>query len=148
MAGDKPPAGTREHHDEFCTAEKWTLVRGATGRPVTHHRTYELTLWDARILRTRISRPIDSTTYSRSMWSHILRNQLEVTQEAFWACVQEGVLPDRGGPQKVAVKEKLPLHLYRQLRDLGVPEEDIAPLSAAQAAQRIADIYQGHAQAE
>lgn len=142
MAGGKPPAATREHHDEFCNRENWTLVRGAKGRPVAHRRTYELSLWDARILRTRISRPINATTYSKSMWSHILRNQLEVTSEEFWECVQSGVLPDRGGPQRIVDKQKLPLHLYRQLRELGVQDEHIATLTPAQAAQSIAEIFE------
>lgn len=94
----KRPAPTREYHDQFCEIEKWELVRGATGRPVKHHRTYELALWDMRVLRTRISKPVDKTTYGPSVWSHILRQQLEVTPDESWACVSDGTLPDRGAP--------------------------------------------------
>ena len=46
-----------------------------------HHRTYELSLWDTRVLRARESKPVDKTTYQPSMWSHILRQQLEVTAD-------------------------------------------------------------------
>lgn len=102
-----------------------------------------MTLWDSRVLRTRISRPVNSREYSRSVWSHILRNQLEVAAEEFWACVQDGILPDRGEPKPAPARDMLPLFLYRQLRDLGVPDDEIAELKPAEAAQRIADIYRG-----
>ncbi|MDF1488840.1 hypothetical protein [Tessaracoccus caeni] len=131
---EKHPAATREDHDRFCEIEGWVLTRGATGRPVQHHRTYELALWDGRILRTRISRPVDRTEYGASMWSHILRNQLDVTATEFWACVKHKTLPDRGGAPAPAVKKAVPLYLLRALRDLGVPEQEILTLGAADAA--------------
>jgi hypothetical protein len=131
---DRPPAATREHHDTFCESEGWTLVRGATGRPVRHHRTYELTLWDRRILRTRISKPVDGSTYSRSMWAHILREQLEVSADDFWACVRRGLLPDRGAPIRAVPANAVPLYLVRALTALGVPERDVLDLDAAGAA--------------
>lgn len=135
------PAPTREHHDDFCTVERWTLVRGATGKPVSHHRTYELTLWDHRILRTRISQPVDGSTYGPAVWSHILRTQLETTAETFWACVQNGILPDRGAPGVREVPEALPLHLYRELQRLGVEDAEIAALTPAAAADLLAARY-------
>ncbi|WP_051159355.1 hypothetical protein [Agromyces subbeticus] len=137
-AVSKYPAATREHHDEFCEKEEWSLVRGATGRPVDHHRTYELTLWDGRILRTRISKPADRTTYARSMWSHILREQLEVTAPVFWACVQDGQLPDRGGPLARPVENSIPLYLLRALGDLGVNENEVLSMTTGQAAELLA----------
>lgn len=63
---EKHPTPTRQDHDEFCANEKWELVRGSRGKPVTHHKTYELTLWDSRILRTRISRPLSTPPAPRS----------------------------------------------------------------------------------
>lgn len=137
---DKHPAPTREDHDDFCTAEKWTLVRGSTGKPVTHHKTYELTLWDTRILRTRISRPVDRTDYSARMWSHILRNQLEVSADEFWLCARDGVLPDRGAPKVIQPRKTVPLYLLRELTRLGVAEGGILALDAAGAAQLYADL--------
>lgn len=140
-AVSKPPAVTREHHDQFCETERWQLVRGATGRPVKHHRTYELPLWDGRILRTRISQPIDKSTYAPSMWSHILRTQLDVTAKEFWACVNDGVIPDRGGPAVATVREALPLHLVRSLTALGVPEDEVLSLTPREAAELLAKKY-------
>jgi hypothetical protein len=39
------------------------------GRTGTHHVTYELDLIDGGVLRTRISHPVDRSSYGRSMWS-------------------------------------------------------------------------------
>lgn len=135
----KYPAATREDHDDFCVTEKWQLVRGASGQPVRHHRTYELALWDGQVLRTRISRPVDRSTYAAGMWTHILRTQLAVDAEAFWACVRDKKLPDRGGPETVTQKEPLPLYLVRALSELGVDETESLALTASEAAQLLAD---------
>lgn len=137
---ERHPAATREHHDQFCEIEGWVLVRGASGRPVSHHRTYELSLWDGRILRTRISQPVDKSTYSLSMWAHILRAQLEVTADSFWACVQDGAIPDRGRPVVPDQKKTVPLYLFRALRDLGIDEKAILALDAAGAAALHAEL--------
>lgn len=137
----KHPAPTREHHDNFCTTEDWALVRGATGKPVKHHRTYELSLWNGRILRTRISRPVDGSAYTPRMWSHIRKEQLEVTQDEFWDCVLHSNKPDRGGPKPVVERTAIPLHLYRLLEEIGVAAEEIATLDAASAARRLAEFY-------
>jgi hypothetical protein len=131
-----PPA-TREDHDTFCTTEKWDLVRGATGKPVTHHRTYELPLHDGRILRTRISRPINGSEYGKSLWSHILRNQLEVSARVFFDCAHGGILPDRGVP--VAPEGALPLYILRELIDrVGLTPEEASGFSLQEAEKRIA----------
>ena len=137
----KPPAPTRDHHDQFCENENWNLVRGATGRPVQHHRTYELALWDGRILRTRISKPIDKTTYGPRMWSHILREQLEVMAEVFWSCVLDGTPPDRGGPERREEKKSVPLHLFLALKQFDVADDAILELGAAGAAHLLSSLY-------
>lgn len=130
------PAPTREHHDDFCVTEKWQLVRGSTGRPVTHHRTYELPLDSGAVLRTRISKPIDRSTYGPSMWSHILRDQLVATADEFWACVTEGQLPPRGVVQPVSTA--LPLHLVNELvTRLGMLPDKAIALTKEQALESL-----------
>lgn len=146
MSKAKHPAPTREHHDTFCTTEQWKLVRGATGQPVRHHRTYELTLWDARVLRTRISKPVDRSTYTARMWSHILREQLAVDAPTFWRCVRDGVAPDRGAPTHRAPTNALPLYLVRALGDLGVAEEQALGLDPAGAAELHAELLRSAAE--
>jgi hypothetical protein len=135
----KHPAPSREHHNDFCLTEGWQLVRGSAGNPVTHHRTYELTLWDQRILRTRISKPVDTSTYEASMWSHTLRNQLEVDAATFWACVQNGTVPDRGAPVMRVHKDAVPYFLVHALTEMGVDENDVLALTPAEAAALLAE---------
>ena len=144
MASRRAPA-TREDHDDFCTNESWQLVRGARGKPVQHHRTYTLAIWDGRILRTRISKPVDGTEYAPSMWAHILREQLEVSAAQFWACARERVVPDRGAPSPPARRhEAIPLHLVRALLDAGVAEADVLRLDGpAAAADLLRERYSG-----
>ena len=128
---------SREEHDDFCNIEGWELVRGARGKPVQHHRTYKLILPDGRILRTRISRPIDSSQYPRSMWTHILREQLSVTESEFWDCVDQGVLPDRN----ISATERpgLPYYLAVEVqRTCGLSADEAAELSESEAKGMIA----------
>lgn len=84
------------------------MVRDARGRPTQHHVTYTLPLWDGRVLRTRISRPADGTTYGASLWKHILADQLEVSEQGFWACVTDGIPPDREAESKDPAPGALP----------------------------------------
>jgi hypothetical protein len=108
------PAPTRRDHQAFCENEGWEPVRNARGNTSGHHAlTYELTLYDGRILRTRISHPPNGSTCGANIWSHILRDQLDVDEKAFWACVQNGAKPGRGEPEEPA--EALPADLAHLL---------------------------------
>ena len=91
------PTPSRQDHQRFCEVEGWTQVRSASGRAGRHYLTYELTIGDGRILRTRISRPPNRPDIGRGMFAHILRDQLQVSEDVFWACVNDGTAPDRGG---------------------------------------------------
>lgn len=130
------PAPTRSHHDKFCQAEGWKVVRDARGRTVGHHVTYELHLLDGRILRTRISRPVNRDTYGPRMWSSILRDQLEVTPEEFWACVLEGAVPARSATEPVT--NALPAQLVHLLiHQAKVSESEVATMSRDEAIARL-----------
>ena len=127
---------TRDDHDRFCTVEGWNEVRNARGKPVRHHKTYELTLPGGAVLRTRISRPVNRTTYGPAMWRHILTEQLEVSQEEFWACVLRGVLPDRGTPEPPA--DAVPANLvHLLLHTVGLPEAEVSRMTRQQAIERM-----------
>lgn len=97
-------------------------------------------VWDGRILRIRISRPVNNTQYSVTMWSHVLRKQLEVKPAAFWDCVRHSELPDRGAPTPRDMRKPLPLYLYRELRKRGVSEDKIAELDVGEAAELYAKL--------
>ncbi|MCC7128522.1 MAG: cytotoxic translational repressor of toxin-antitoxin stability system [Microbacteriaceae bacterium] len=138
----KHPAPTRELHRKFCLTEGWQLVPNARGRAVTHHETFKLTTPQGEILRTRISHPPGRQTYSPTMWSHILRDQLHVTPAEFWACVTKGTLPDRGA---IRIPDSaLPLALVsRLIRDLGMSRSEIANLTADEARALIGETNAG-----
>lgn len=130
------PAPTRADHEKFCHAEGWTLVRRATGAKVRHHLTFELPLSDGRILRTRISRPPDRSTYGRGLWSHILRDQLDVTEDEFWACVQDGARPRRSDQDQP--REGLPAEVVHLLvTRVGLSEAEVAAMSKPDAVARL-----------
>lgn len=134
------PAPTRTAHRAFCELEGWTLVANAVGKPVAHHVTYELPLLDGRVLRTRVSRPVNSDTYGRSLWSHILRDELDVGAAVFWECVQHSVRPPR--PGAVSRPEGVPVALVMELRRrLGLSDDQISHLDRATAAALIASYW-------
>ncbi|GAB2686961.1 hypothetical protein GCM10027271_57230 [Saccharopolyspora gloriosae] len=139
----KPPRATRADHERFCAREGWTRVRNARGRTGTHHVIYELTLPDGRVLRTRISHPPDRSTYGPSLWAHILRDQLQVSEDDFWACVDRKVLPDRGFPVRSS-SESLPAELVRLLvHRAGVPEAEIRTMTKDEAITRLNAYWNG-----
>lgn len=82
------------------------------------------------------------------MWAHILKQQLEVTQEEFWNCVREGQLPDRGFEPLTAPPQSLPLFLLRELMRLGVSEQEALRLTPAQAAEKRAELLANTQSAE
>ncbi|SFQ42501.1 cytotoxic translational repressor of toxin-antitoxin stability system [Amycolatopsis rubida] len=130
------PQPTRTDHEKFCQVEEWRRVRDARGRTGTHHVTYELGLVDGRVLRTRVSHPVDRSGYGLGLWKHILRDQLEVDEPVFWSCVQDGVKPDRGAPEPPA--EALPADLvYLLLSRVGLEEAEVARMSKDEAVARV-----------
>jgi hypothetical protein len=130
------PQPTRKDHDTFCRIEQWRQVRDARGRTGTHHVTYELDLPDGRILRTRVSHPVDRTDYGPRLWRHILRDQLEVDEAAFWSCVHEGVNPQRGMP--TPPQESLPADLVHLLISrVGLTDAEVSVMSREDAISRL-----------
>ena len=92
------------------------------------------------MLRTRISRPINSSEYGPKLFSHILKNQLEVRQEEFWSCVRDSKLPDRGFEPMAAPAQSIPLFLLRELMRLGVSEQEALTYTPAEAAEKRAEL--------
>lgn len=82
------------------------------------------------------------------MWSHILKQQLEVTQEEFWNCIRDKTLPDRGFAPMEAPPQSLPLFLLRELMRLGVSEADALKLTPAEAAEKRAELLANTQSAE
>jgi len=138
----KHPRARKSDHQRFCRTEGWHLVRDATGRPIGHHETYELPLADGRILRTRISRPVDDTDYGSGLFAHILREQLEVSADEFWRGVRDGEAPARGAPAPMAART-LPLGLVRQLTEqVGLDEQVALGLTLEQATAALTEHWE------
>jgi hypothetical protein len=128
--------GSRRDHDRFCQVEQWSEVRNARGKKVGHHVTYELELPDGPILRTRVSRPANNTTYGASLWNLILTEQLCVSEQEFWDCVSNKNLPKRGFGAAETQGAALPAQLVHQLiHDLGVPEREIVVMTLERATE-------------
>lgn len=118
---------------DFCEIEGWTEVRNARSKRTGHHVTFELALNDGRILRTRVSRPPDRTPVGKSVFAHILRDQLDVSPEEFWLCLRERKTPRRGVPE-LPPSESVPLWVVRELTSShGVSQADVAQLDVAAA---------------
>lgn len=129
------PAPSRKDHEAFCKAEGWKLQKNARGT-VGDHDIYELELSDGRILRTRISHPVNRSGYGSDLWAHILRDQLDVDEAAFWACVRGEALPNRGEPERPA--EALPAEVVFLLRErVRLSDTEIAAMSKADAIARL-----------
>ena len=130
------PEPTRQAHHQFCIIEAWEPVRNARGGTGSDHLKFELHLPDGKILRTRVSHPPNRDTYGPGIWTHILRDQLEVSEAAFWACVQDKVKPPRGVPE--VPKETLPADLvFTLINKVGLPEREVASMTRDQAIARV-----------
>jgi hypothetical protein len=136
-------AGTRADHEAFCRADRWAPKRDARGRAgAGDHVRYRLELPDGRVLNTKISRPVDRTVYGENLWQVILREQLQVTEEQFWACVHNGTSPDRGfitepGPSA----ETIPVNVVHVLKANGLTDAEIIALGRADAIKRAQEIW-------
>lgn len=137
----KFPTATRKDHLRFCEIEGWTKVRSSTGKTGTHHDTFELKLPNGDILRTRISRPPDRTGYGQSLWKHILRDQLQVTEAEFWDCVERKQLPDRGQAHEPDVDPIPTSVLWQLINRVGLSESDIQGMSKEEAISRLTHFW-------
>jgi len=135
-------AASRREHQRFCEIEGWTEVVNARGKPTQHHITYELLLGDGRILRTRISRPANTDTYGKSLWSHILDDQLHVSVGEFWECVDNNNPPERTPAPDKPDAAVLPANLaYQLVHTLHLTNEEIAELTLDEAVQRMTEYW-------
>ena len=88
------------------------------------------------VLRTRISRPPDRTIYGRGLWSHILRDQLQVNEQEFWQCVNGGILPPRS--QSAVPEDSIPTEvLYLLKQRVGLTDNQLAKMTAEAAIERL-----------
>ena len=136
----KRRAATRREHVRFCEVEGWRQVQSARERTNKHHLTFELPLDDGRVLRTRVSRPPNNESYGKALWSHILRDQLCVTQGEFWSCVDDRKVPVRSRTTSIPPSAALPAGLAHQLvHIMQLSSAEVAKLSLAEALELMND---------
>lgn len=120
---------------KFVKTEGWTKSGTVKGKNKTgDHFRYTLALADGDILYTRISHGSGQFD-DPNVVAAIFRNELKVSEEDFWACVDHGVLPPRpgtpeSGPEGVVLDAKLVRNLIRRV---GLTEDEVAQLSKTQA---------------
>jgi hypothetical protein len=129
---------THAAHRKFVEREGWTkqgTARGS-GRTGDHYR-YSLALATGEVLITRVSDGAGQINDPKLI-AAILRVQLAVSEQDFWACVDGGVLPPRPQPQAPSPPgEVLDANLVRNLiRKVGLSENDIAALTKVEAARQ------------
>ena len=133
---------SRREHQRFCEIEGWQEVRNSRGRPTQHHITYEFVLDDGSVLRTRISRPANTDEYGKGMWSHILDDQLQVTEDEFWECVDNKNPPQRTSDTKSSESITLPAQLaYQLVHSLKLTNAQIASLTLEEAMRLLAEYW-------
>ncbi len=132
---------TYADHDAFCRIEGWRVVRNARGKTGSHHITYEFDLPDGRILRTRILHPADRTDYGPQLWWHILRDQLDITEELFWVCIQQKTRPVRTNSAAVPEESIDASIIFLLISRAGLSESDVRKMSKEQAIAALNDFW-------
>jgi len=125
-------------HKKFVETEGWKkqgTTRGA--RKTGNHFRYTLRLSTGDILYTRVSHGSGSIK-DHSLVALILREQLRVSEEDFYRCVNDGTLPPRPAPESPPVpSEGLDAKLVRSLiNKVGLSQIEVAKLSKADAVER------------
>ncbi|MFN8036760.1 MAG: cytotoxic translational repressor of toxin-antitoxin stability system [Acidimicrobiia bacterium] len=121
----------------FVETEGWTPKGTARGtKKQGDHERYTLALADGTVLATRISHG-GGQYDDPSMVSHILRDELHVSEPDFWTCVEQGVKPPRPQPESIrGPGNEIPYDLMRNLvRKVGMAPADIERLTKAEAVQ-------------
>jgi hypothetical protein len=134
------PQPTRADLDWFCAVEGWRPVRDVQGRTGVRRVIYELALPTGSMLRTRLSHPVDRSEYGPRLWEHILQDELQVSEEEFWACVKDGTVPSRGTP--AAQADSLPAQLVSLLiHTVGLSDDEVAAMTKEQAVARLNEFW-------
>ena len=118
--------------EEFCRKDGWAHVRD------TDHSFYRRVLEDGTVLETHASFS-SKKGMSPGRFALILREQLRVSQEAFWDTLRTGAPASRPSAPLPGAPRGLPAWLVRTLqREIGLTEAEIGPLDE-QAARELLD---------
>jgi hypothetical protein len=121
---------THADHRKFVEIEGWTKKGSSSSSKKTgnHHR-YSLTLSTGDVLYTRVSHGSGQLGDSKLI-ATIFRDQLQVTEEDFYRCVEQGILPPRPQIISETAAEGLDAKLVRNLiRKVGISQNQVAKMS-------------------
>lgn len=123
-------------HRKFVETEGWSKKTKANSKKTGDHHRYELTLATGEVLSTRISHGAGSIE-DPNVVASVFREQLQVSEADFWACVDDGVLPPRPQPATderpgPAIDAKLMRNLVRKVGMSAAELEGITPEQAVQ----------------
>ncbi len=111
----------------FCRRDGWDLKARRSRRKGGDHLSYAKTLRDGTVLYTQISHGAGGIQ-DPDLFKFILRDQLKVTEEQFWACVDDGLVPEREGDlpeEPTFAKDAVPYDLLRNLMRAGYAQDDV-----------------------
>ena len=121
--------------ERFCRVEGWEDRDAARGVPTGDHKRYRLRLPNGDVLMTKVSH--GSGQVDAGLFTRILRNQLQVTAEEFWAAVDRGVAPVRHAAPAPPEGHRLPARLVEPLTRLGLTDDQLREMSVEQAEARL-----------
>lgn len=131
MTPNAPPWGDVE---DFLAADGWRAVQsGERSGSRRRHVFYEKVLDDGRVLQTHVSHSRQKRM-SPGRFSALLRHDLEVSKDEFWACVRSGEPVDRPADLDEAVTVEHDAWVAAVLvGELHMLPDDIARLSRKEA---------------
>lgn len=119
----------------FVTTEGWQDKDKKSNKKTGDHHRYTLALETGDVLYTRVSHGSGGVD-DPSLFAEILRVQLRVTREQFWACVKDGVLPPRPTVAPPVPANAIDAKLVRNLiRKVGLTPLDLANLDQSRAVE-------------
>lgn len=129
---------------KFCEVEGWEDKDEAAGKKKGDHHRYTLRLDTGDVLYTRVSHGRGQIG-DPNLWRNvILKHQLQVTEEQFWACADGGVKPPRPAPEKPVERAGLPAKLAANLlRKVDVTPDQLATMTKDEAVQAWNDYLSG-----
>lgn len=125
-------------HKKFVETEGWEKKgKSGSSRETGDHYRYTLTLATGDVLYTRVSHGAGQLD-DPNLIAAVLREELQVTEKQFWACVNRGTIPPRPKLlQTDSSVEKLDAKLIRNLiRRVGLSLDEIEKLTKEEAVER------------
>lgn len=124
-------------HKKFVETEGWANKGRARQGKTGAHFGYTLTLATGDVLYTRVSHG-SGQIEDPGRVAVILREQLRVTEDEFWDCVDNGTLPGRPAPPgHKPAGTPLDAALLRNLvRKVGLSAEEVERLTKDEAVER------------